>query len=248
MVGIRSMSGSIPQRGEQNEPLPAPLQALVVTTPSWESIDGVVAGYERAYDEANWERRIECIPIVVGRNGMGWGIGMHPFPPPEGPVKGEGDGRTPAGIFRLSSTFGYSPVEEISWIRMPYRQITASLLCIDDPGSACYNRIVDVKRVNADWRSHEKMFRVDERYHYGIVVDHNVDPVVAGRGSCIFMHIWGDPPRATEGCTAMASNHLERLLLWLDPASMPILIQLPGQEYERLKGPWCLPSDFYETE
>ena len=224
-----------------NEPAPAPLQALAVTTPSWESLDGVLVGYERTHGDEPWKRMVEPIRIVVGRNGMGWGRGMHPLPPSEGPVKREGDGRAPAGIFRLSSTFGYSPVEEVSWIRMPYQQITADLLCINDPGSVCYNRIVDAVRENADWETHEEMLRADGRYQYGIIVDHNMDPAIAGKGSCIFMHVWGGFSQATGGCTAMALNHLERLLSLLDPVAMPVLIQLPGPEYARLKVPWRLP-------
>jgi L,D-peptidoglycan transpeptidase YkuD (ErfK/YbiS/YcfS/YnhG family) len=223
------------------ESRPAPLQAVVVTTANWDRADGMLRGYARKNGEAPWERALEQIPVVVGRNGMGWGRGMHPLPLPEGPVKQEGDGKAPAGIFRLSSAFGYVSEGEAAWITMPYRQATAQLLCIDDTRSVHYNRIVDKTRIEADWQDHEKMRRRDDLYRFGIVVDHNMDPTIAGRGSCIFMHIWRGPSKGTAGCTAMAAQHLENLLLWLNPASMPILIQLPDAEYERLQTPWRLP-------
>ncbi|MFH1079492.1 MAG: L,D-transpeptidase family protein [Pseudomonadota bacterium] len=225
----------------QPEPVILPFQAVVVTTSDWNCIEGVLQGYERISPDAPWERVIDKIPVVVGHNGMGWGIGLHPLPMPEGPVKKEGDGRAPAGIFRLSSCFGYAPSGEVTWIRLPYRQAKPQLLCIDDTQSAYYNRIVDATRMKADWQGHEKMLRSDDRYHFGIVIDHNMDPPAAGKGSCIFMHIWEGPSQGTAGCTAMASHHLERLLCWLDPAAMPALIQVPDPEYDRLRGPWRLP-------
>lgn len=223
------------------EPLRVPLQAVVVTTTDWDRIEGVLQGYERKDSDTPWERMLGPIPVVVGKNGMGWGAGIHPLPLPEGPVKQEGDGKAPAGIFRLSSAFGYAPAGEVSRIAMPYRQATAQLLCIDDAGSAYYNRLVDATRVKADWQGHEKMRRRDDLYRFGIVIDHNMDPTVAGRGSCIFMHIWQGPSKGTAGCTAMAAQHLERLLIWLNPVAMPILVQLPEREYGRLRTPWQLP-------
>ncbi len=223
------------------EPAMSPLQAVVVTTSDWDRIEGVLRGYERANPDAPWEHVIDTIPVVVGRNGMGWGIGLHPLPLPEGPVKQEGDGKAPAGIFRLSSGFGYAAAGDVSWIRLPYRQATPQLLCIDDIHSAYYNRIVDATGLKADWQGHEKMLQPDDLYRLGIVVDHNMDPPIAGKGSCIFLHIWKGPTQGTAGCTAMASQHLKQLLLWLNPLAMPVLIQAPGPEYDRLRVPWRLP-------
>ncbi|MBA4397069.1 MAG: hypothetical protein C0394_06780 [Syntrophus sp. (in: bacteria)] len=223
------------------EPALASRQAIVVTASDWGCVDGVLQGFERKKEGAPWELAIEKIPVVVGRNGMGWGIGLHPLTIPEGPVKREGDGKAPAGIFRLSSGFGYAATEDVSWIRLTYRQATPKLLCIDDPRSVYYNRIVDATRMENDWKSRERMLRRDDLYRLGIVVDHNTDPPAAGKGSCIFMHIWKGPSHGTAGCTAMALHHLQRLLLWLDPAAMPVLMQLPDPEYAHLRLLWHLP-------
>jgi zinc D-Ala-D-Ala dipeptidase len=51
--------------------------------------------------------------MVVGRNGLAWGIGVVPTDDAQvrsesAPVKREGDGRAPAGIFALSTAFGYA--------------------------------------------------------------------------------------------------------------------------------------------
>jgi hypothetical protein len=39
----------------------------------------------------------------------------------------------------------------------------------------------------------------------------------------------------------MPQLDLEALLIWLDPARKPLLVQLPAAEYRRLIGRWSLP-------
>jgi D-alanyl-D-alanine dipeptidase len=87
------------------------------------------------------------------------------------------------------------------------------------------------------------MRRADDLYRWGILVDHNANPPVAGGGSCIFMHIWRGPGQPTVGCTAMAQADLELLLGWLDPERKPLLVQLPATQYQKLRHRWNLPSD-----
>ena len=119
---------------KSTEPVGVPLQAMVVTTADWDRINGILQVCERKNGDAHWECKLENIPVVVGRNGMGWGRGMHPLPLPEGPVKQEGDGRAPAGIFRLSSTFGYAPAVKVPRIAMPYQQATVHYCASTIPG------------------------------------------------------------------------------------------------------------------
>ena len=85
------------------------------------------------------------------------------------------------------------------------------------------------------------MRRPDDQYRLGVVVQHNADPVVAGRGSCIFLHIWMGPKVGTSGCTAVEAKHMEALLRWLDPQAKPVFIQLPESEYVHLRSAWRLP-------
>lgn len=219
----------------------ASLQAVVVKTSGWDRIDGILEGYERGHPETPWVRVIDAVPVVVGRSGMGWGVGLHPVPESEAPLKQEGDGRAPAGIFTLPHAFGYAADTDASWIRLPYRQASSRLICIDDIRSVHYNHILDAEGIAGDWQGHEKMRRPDGLYRLGIVVGHNTDPPVAGRGSCIFIHIWQGSHKGTAGCTAMAEHDLENLLLWLDPTANPLFIQLPVSEYGRLRVLWCLP-------
>ena len=217
-------------------------QAVVVLSSSWEASSAVLMRYERERSGLAWSPVGEPIPVVIGRSGLGWGAGVHPNGVRDGePVKKEGDGRAPAGIFRLSAAFGSASPEAMAWVRLPYLQATANLLCVDDPFSRHYNRIVDAAQKASDWKSHEAMLRADGLYRLGVVVDHNADPVVPGGGSCIFLHIWLAPDKGTSGCTAMTEKNLETLIRWLDPAARPFLIQLPEAVYRQRQQEWGLP-------
>ena len=76
------------------------------------------------------------------------------------------------------------------------------------------------------------MQRPDGLYERGLIIKHNMNPVAAGFGSAIFMHIWRSSSQPTAGCTAMSKTQLEKVLSWLKPGLNPILVQLPLSEWE----------------
>ncbi|HEV2961976.1 MAG TPA: L,D-transpeptidase family protein [Candidatus Angelobacter sp.] len=205
---------------------------------------GKLQRYERANPRARWKPVGELVQVVVGKSGLGWGLGTRSVSIASGPIKKEGDGRAPAGVFRLSAVFGYASKQPAPW-KMPYIASTPSVECVDDPHSKFYNRIVDRATVSPDWNSSEHMLLGDERYRWGIVVEHNAatnaQPAVPGSGSCIFLHIWLGPETSTVGCTAMAQEDLKALLAWLDPSRSPMLVQLPETQYKSLRKQWKLP-------
>ncbi len=176
----------------------------------------------------------------MGRNGLGWGRGVNPAGSAAGPVKHEGDGRSPAGIFTLASAFGYAPADSAGWVRLPYQRATRSYECVDDSLSRYYNQTLERATVAPDWSSSEIMRRDDALYRWGIIVAHNM-PAVPGAGSCIFLHIWSGPADGTAGCTAMAKPDLLAVMRWLDPDRRPLLVQLTSGEYRRLHDSWALP-------
>ncbi|MEI8172627.1 MAG: L,D-transpeptidase family protein [Deltaproteobacteria bacterium] len=218
-----------------------PLQAVVVKTADWNTFRASLQRFERKAGDAPWNATGGEVSAVVGRNGLGWGRGIHPSLSCDGPVKREGDGKAPAGMFRLGSAFGYAPPREVSWIKLPYLHATARIQCVDDVTSPYYNTLVDTAGTEQNWHSYEDMRRQDDQYRLGTVVEHNADPAVAGRGSCIFLHIWKGPFVGTSGCTAMEAKHLEELLLWLNPYAMPVLVQMPESDYARFRSSWRLP-------
>jgi L,D-peptidoglycan transpeptidase YkuD (ErfK/YbiS/YcfS/YnhG family) len=227
-------------------------QMIVVTTPNWNTVEGRLQRYERATTQEKWRPVGEPISIVVGKNGLGWGIGVMATDHATDrlaadPVKREGDGKSPAGLFLLGTAFGYDSAP-LRGLKMPYLNLTSSIECVDDPGSKYYNRIVDRAIATPDWNSSEHMRNAGESYRWGIVVDHNrtvtgdMNPPEPGGGSCVFLHIWHSRDQGTAGCTAMPPTDLETLLTWLDPARKPLLVQLPEPTYERLINRWTLPK------
>jgi len=174
----------------------------------------------------------------VGKNGLGWGYGLHPDEDTlerMGPLKAEGDGRAPAGVFRLSEATGYAPTPPPG-TTLPYRQATDKLRCVDDPKSKFYNQLAE--EGSGTWATAEPMRRTDDLYAWTITVDHNKKPVVAGQGSCIFLHAGKEP---TVGCTALPLLDLEALLVWLKRDAQPLFVALPQKEYEQLASAWKLP-------
>lgn len=228
----------------KRSPMDSCRELIVVTTSEWNSSEVTLRRYVRANIRVPWQAVGQPITVMVGKSGLGWGTGLL-APPRESsdPVKKEGDGRAPAGAFRLSKAFGYASQEKSGW-KMPYVSLTPTIECVDDEESKFYNTLVDTTAVSADWGSHknEKMRRADDLYRWGILVDHNVNPPVAGGGSCIFMHIWRGPGQPTVGCTAMEQADLELLLGWLDPKRKPLLVQLPASQYQKLRHRWNLPG------
>ena len=204
-------------------------QLIVVSTHGWNDNEGVLQRYEK--DNNGWHKVGQSVRVRLGRNGLGWGIGLHRTPQNARYIKREGDGRSPAGIFELKQAFGYAP---LSGIRYPYRIYKESDHCVDDVRSRYYNRIVDSTRIRPDYRSFEHMKFFKNYYKYGVVVNHNhIDEqgAVPGAGSCIFMHIKTTP---TAGCTAMKERQIVAILRWLDAAKHPLLVQAPAGVLPRL--------------
>jgi len=123
---------------------------------------------------------------------------------------------------------------------MPYRQATDRDYFVDAPDSSAYNQwqhIPDGQPNDAKsrWQSCERMRRDDALYEFGMVVNHNMQAPVPGRGSAIFLHVWRTPETATRGCTAMARQDLLRLMQWLRPDAKPLLVQVPAAELGKLR-------------
>lgn len=224
-----------------SSPIPTSSRQLVlVVTANETATTGVLYRFERDSGDSPWKPLGSEWPIVVGATGLASGAGLNRAPVPGLPMKNEGDGKSPAGVFALTSAFGFQ--EAGAAVRLPYVRLTGTLECVDDPGSRHYNRLVDRREVaNPDWKSSEKMREIEE-YVWGVVVGHNSEPVEPGAGSCIFLHAWSGPEGATVGCTAMPRERIQEIVHWLDPGAGPVLVQLTEEAYKALREPWMLPQ------
>lgn len=218
-------------------------QLVVVLAENWDASAGDLQCHTRSTAGSPWQAFGAAVPVVLGRAGLAWGRGLHDPVPSAPRHKREGDGCAPAGVFRITALFGEAGPDSdfVQSVRLPYRCASADLRCVDDPGSAHYNQIVDRRDLAVDWASAEEMRRPDQRYAIGAVIAHNPDRQ-PGAGSCIFLHVHEAPGVPTAGCTAGALADIRRICGWLDAAAQPLIVQLPRAEYARHAEAWGLPS------
>lgn len=210
-------------------------QVILVITPNDTTSQGVLSYFERS--EEKWLVAKEDLKVSVGKSGLAWGRGLHVIPENED-EKQEGDGKAPAGIFLLGTSFGYSP--KSTFAKFPYKQATERDYFVDDIASSDYNSWVSIPNDKANepktyWNSVELMKRKDHLYEWGVVVKHNQNPSIASKGSAIFLHIWREEGAPTLGCTAMPKEDILDLLQWLDQSKHPLLIQVTKEQFDQLR-------------
>jgi len=219
------------------------LQLVIVTSDGWRADHAKLQRWERAKG-GSFHVVDPALTVVLGSTGLGWGAGEdealseEPKRAATEPTKREGDKRAPAGVFVLDGAFGDLAAAPPG-TRISYRATSPTLLCVDDPASADYNRIVE----GAEARPHasaEHMRVGSGVYALGLVISHNAARTPQ-RGSCVFMHIWDSKERPTVGCTALARAELATVIAWLNPAAQPRLVQLPRPVYRARKAAWGLP-------
>jgi len=144
----------------------------------------------------------------IGRNGVAL----------EG-QKREGDGKTPSGIYKISSLFSYDEHNAT----MPLIKADKNIICVDDVNSPFYNRIIDMNENKKEYSSFEFMRRDDELYRYGALIDYNPSGV-KNLGSCIFLHIRKNENAPTAGCIALDEKDMKTIFFMLDNRKKPIII------------------------
>jgi D-alanyl-D-alanine dipeptidase len=200
-------------------------QLVLVLSPQTDSRHARLWLLERAWPGGPWRLQYGPFSATLGRNGLGWGAGLHrTSPPSDFPVKREGDKRSPAGLFAIPEAFGMAPKSKAAHLRLPYIHLTEHTIGVDDVTSKYYNQIVDDREVLRDWMSHEAMNRYAKLYEWGAFIEHNPN-CLPGLGSCIFLHLIPGGDKATAGCTALDAEALQTTLRWLDAEKSPLLLQ-----------------------
>ncbi len=120
----------------------------------------------------------------------------------------EGDNVTPKGIYKILKV--YYRKDRIKKIKAPFKKIkiTKKIGWCDDVKSQCYNKQIGTPTS----LSHEKLHRNDNIYDIICVINYNINPTVANKGSAIFLHIKKGNYKNTKGCIALKKNHLLKLL------------------------------------
>ena len=143
------------------------------------------------------------MPCALGRSGIGI-------------KRGEGDGITPWGRFRL--LFALIRRDKIKGCntRLLNHSISPQDGWCDAPGDRNYNLPVPLPYP----ASHEKLWRGDDLYDIAIVMDFNFSTRMQIGGSAIFFHIARPNYSPTEGCVAISRTDMLWLLPRLDAHSV----------------------------
>jgi L,D-peptidoglycan transpeptidase YkuD (ErfK/YbiS/YcfS/YnhG family) len=122
----------------------------------------------------------------------------------------EGDGTTPTG------TYGIGPVvyglDPDPGLQLRYHRLVCGDWWDEDSRSPTYNTVRHVPCGSSPpfGGGSEALWRITPAYRLFALIQYNVAPVVAGRGSAIFLHV--DTGRATNGCVSLPLGELRSLV------------------------------------
>jgi len=188
-------------------------QLIIVSSTGWKANRASVSLYELR--PAGWKRVAGPFFARVGRNGMRID---HV----------EGDGTTPAGSFPLVSAFG---LRANPGTKLPWTKLKSGDCWISDSTRPDYNTMVVQKPCGSQ---NEDLWSIARRgaYTKAIVSGYNMNPVVAGKGSAIFLHLHSrtasGSTKPTSGCVSLSDWQLSALLRRIDPASDPRVVMGPA--------------------
>ena len=125
--------------------------------------------------------------------------------------KVEGDKSTPSGIFHLGNVYYRSDRVKKPLTKLKCIKIKKSMGWCNDPLSKFYNKKIKTnKKIK-----HEKLFRVDYKYNYLIIIKYNYLKTVPNKGSAIFIHLTKNY-KPTAGCIGLKEKDLLILLKLID--------------------------------
>jgi L,D-peptidoglycan transpeptidase YkuD (ErfK/YbiS/YcfS/YnhG family) len=233
-MGIAAVS---PAAGQQPGTCPAFMNdattLFLVLTPTLGAKTATVSHFERSSPKAPWKKSGASRLATVGSAGLGWSFAFEADAGRGEPIKQEGDKRTPAGLFKLSDSFGRGPVGGSGVRHLDLTQ--GDPICVDDLNSADYGRIADRSQLTPGAKG--EVMAKEALYRRGLVIETPVDRAKRS-GSCIFFHVWRGPDRPTVGCVALAENDVAYLQRAAKPGAVVAI--LPRTALFRYSA--CLPG------
>ena len=120
----------------------------------------------------------------------------------------EGDFITPKGKFKLIKIYYRS--DRIKKINSTLKtiKIKKNMGWCDDVSSNYYNKQIKISKKIG----HEKLHRKDNLYDIIVVLNYNLNPIIKGKGSAIFLHVAKKNYNKTQGCIALKKNELLHLV------------------------------------
>ncbi len=154
-------------------------------------------------EDGHWQLAMEAY-AGYGRNGLRLAEERH-----------EGDGTTPIGSFPILFAFGHgeNPGTEMAW-----RQTSPNSYWSDE--AATYNTWVESPAP----MSGEHLRDYTVCYKYAMAIGFNINPVVFGRGSAIFLHIKNPATWSSSGCVSLEEENMLRLLTLCHDGTYMIIV------------------------
>ena len=120
----------------------------------------------------------------------------------------EGDLITPKGKYKIKYILYRK--DRIKRIQSQIKTIAIkkNMGWCDDPQSTKYNKLIKLPSSN----SYEKLYKRENIYDIILILDYNMNPIVKGKGSAIFIHIAKKNFKKTEGCVALKKIDLLKIL------------------------------------
>jgi L,D-peptidoglycan transpeptidase YkuD (ErfK/YbiS/YcfS/YnhG family) len=133
----------------------------------------------------------------------------------DGTRRWAGNKTTPTGLWKMPTYVFGRPYRAPAGSKMGYRRITWKSWWSSKRGRT-YNTWVEARR----WPG-EKLSNARVEYEYAVSTGYNAKPnrVVYGRGTGIFLHIYGSG--YTAGCISISRANMLRVTKLLDPAKRP---------------------------
>lgn len=133
---------------------------------------------------------------IVGRNGIT-------------AEKVEGDGKTPAGTYSFTMSFG---LKEDPGSILPYHKVVKGDYWVDDGTSPYYNQLVNTSVTPKSWSSAENLAAASPYYNYALALDYNGERV-PGKGSAIFLHCFtARADNGSAGCIRLPEARAKELV------------------------------------
>ncbi len=203
----------------------------MVTASSMNTASGRMQLFTRTAPDQPWSQIGGPDPAVIGKSGLAWGYPFLRFRREGELEKVEGDKRTPAGFFRIGSSFGFGDSDLPGYMQLKDEET----MCIEDPASPYYNSIKKRREIGKTVKADD--MRRTPLYRSGLFVDYPSDRATR-RGSCIFIHIWQSPDKGTAGCVAVPEARVRALQEFAQPGA--VLAVLPESTLDLFSG--CLPA------
>ena len=173
----------------------------------------VVAGYEGSTAwismhekdaDGNW-KMIMSTPGFIGKEGLG--------------KAKEGDARTPSGTFYFNKAFG---IADDPGCAIPYTKVDDDIYWSGDFDTN-YNQMVNIKDYpDLDLENSEHIVDYRYEYQYCLNISYNEEGI-AGEGSAIFLHCFGDRKPRTGGCVAIPEEQMYFVMQHVDPDCVVII-------------------------